>query len=242
MKRETSRVQFGTTELAYTIERRPARSRSVSIRIEGPREIVVFAPTATPKAKLDTIVRAKATWILKRLRATTDRPPAPEGKELVSGETFLYAGRQRRLRVVASMTERVVLEDRFLVVYVRAGRHGSKGRVRALLVEWFRARAEQRLTRLVQRWAPRIDVEPKDCVVVEQRRRWGSCTPDGVVRLNWRIVGASPRLMEYVVAHELVHLQHADHTPAFWRRLGEAMPDYEARRERLREVGADLVW
>jgi hypothetical protein len=50
------------------------------------------------------------------------------------------------------------------------------------------------------------------------------------------------RLVDYVVAHELVHLVHADHTVAFWKRLGRAMPDYEARRERLREVGRGYEW
>jgi predicted metal-dependent hydrolase len=56
------------------------------------------------------------------------------------------------------------------------------------------------------------------------------------------VVGASKRLVEYVVAHELVHLRHPEHGPAFWRRLGAAMPDFEARRAQLRAVGPRLVW
>ena len=63
-----------------------------------------------------------------------------------------------------------------------------------------------------------------------------------MLRLNWRIVGASTRVIEYVVAHELTHLRYPDHTRAFWSSLGRAMPDYEVRRERLRKVGLVLVW
>ena len=100
----------------------------------------------------------------------------------------------------------------------------------------------KRLLPIVPAWASRVGAEPTRVRIVEQHGHWGSCSPAGELRLNWRVVGASKRLVEYVVAHELVHLVHADHTPAFWRRLGEVMPDYESRRARLREVGEPLVW
>ena len=71
---------------------------------------------------------------------------------------------------------------------------------------------------------------------------WGSCDTKGVLRLNWRIVQAPKRLIEYVVAHEIVHVLHADHGRAFWAALGRVMPDYEARRDELRKLGPSLEW
>jgi hypothetical protein len=62
------------------------------------------------------------------------------------------------------------------------------------------------------------------------------------VRFNWRIIQAPVRLVDYVVAHELVHLRHPDHTEAFWAALGKVMPDHEKRKNDLRRVGARLVW
>ena len=59
---------------------------------------------------------------------------------------------------------------------------------------------------------------------------------------NWRIVQAPTRLIDYVVAHELVHLVYPDHTRDFWATLGREMPDYEARREALRRLGRQVVW
>lgn len=91
-------------------------------------------------------------------------------------------------------------------------------------------------------WAERTGVSPSKVSIASQRRRWGSCLPSGEVRLNWRIVGAGKRLVEYVVAHELTHLRHPDHTPAFWRALGSVMPDFEVRRAQLRDIGPRLVW
>ena len=81
--------------------------------------------------------------------------------------------------------------------------------------------------------------EPK-VILAAQQKRWESCTAGGVVRLNWRIVQAPLSLIDYVVAHELVHLRHHEHSPAFWRALAVVMPEYEVRRQALREVGAAL--
>ena len=64
----------------------------------------------------------------------------------------------------------------------------------------------------------------------------------GILRLNWRIIQAPLRLVDYVVAHELVHLRFANHTPGFWAALGAGMRDYEDRREALRRMGREWVW
>jgi predicted metal-dependent hydrolase len=95
---------------------------------------------------------------------------------------------------------------------------------------------------LVARWAARFDVRPASVLVREAPKRWGSCDARGNLRLNWRVVQATPRLIDYVVTHELVHLRHQHHTAAFWATLGRVMPDYEQRRADLRRAGASLLW
>jgi predicted metal-dependent hydrolase len=79
-------------------------------------------------------------------------------------------------------------------------------------------------------------------VIRNQQRRWACCDARGTLRVNWRIVQAPMRLVDYVVAHELVHLRHKQHSKAFWAVLGRAMPDYERRREDLRRIGTKLEW
>jgi len=91
-------------------------------------------------------------------------------------------------------------------------------------------------------WATKLDVPFPRLLIREPKKRWGSCHPSGIVRLNWRILQAPLRLVDYVVAHELCHLLHEGHGRAFWATLGHAMPDYEARRARLTELGARLIW
>jgi predicted metal-dependent hydrolase len=88
----------------------------------------------------------------------------------------------------------------------------------------------------------RIGVTPKTVLIREPKQRWGSCDANGALRLNWRIIQASPKLIDYVIAHELIHINHPNHSPTFWSNLGRVMPDYEQRREMLRKIGAGLVW
>jgi predicted metal-dependent hydrolase len=239
---ERSAVQWGGTRIGYSI-RRSQRRGTVSIAVDPEQGVLVTAPKVVAVARLDGVVRRKARWIVERMRDRTvlERPSA---KEFVSGETFRYLGRSYRLRVREGLSETVALRAGWLQVTTPRDRGdvGAPARVRTLLAAWYRRHAAERLPEIVSRWASRLTVEPRSILVREAPKRWGSCDTQGNLRLNWRVVQAPPRLIEYVVAHELVHLRHEHHTAAFWAALGRVMPDYESRREDLRRVGGAFLW
>ena len=206
--------------------------------------LLVTAPGTTPVARLDAVVRTKAKWVTERLKRSSDIPPPLPGREFVSGETFMYLGRQVRLRVGRHEGPAPIrLHGGWLELPI-PGDLGPAHRsryARAAMVDWYRRLAAIRFPRLVEAWAAKADLRFKKVVVTEQAKRWGSCS-DGTLRLNWRIIQAPKSLVDYVVAHEVVHLAHEHHGPAFWSALGRLMPDYEARKARLKEVGPRLVW
>jgi predicted metal-dependent hydrolase len=108
------------------------------------------------------------------------------------------------------------------------------------LVRWYVERAQQMVEASVARWAAIIERWPRRVLVRNQRQRWGSCSPDGTVRFNWRLIMLEPALTDYVVAHELAHLEVPNHGPDFWRTVARMLPDYVARRKRIREAAATL--
>lgn len=240
----TSEILFGTTRIVYGVERSSRRRKTVAVAVEADGEVRVRAPLEVPTAKIDAIVRKKARWILERRRRQEDLPPAPERREMVSGETFLYLGRQYRLKVLPGESAPARLRGAWLEVGGGAGLTGEErtAEVRRRLVAWYRFHAAHRLPERVTELWPLVGVEPAGVWIREPRRRWASCDARGGLRFNWRIVQAPRRLVDYVVVHELVHLVHAEHGPEFWAALGHAMPDYEARREALRHLGRRLVW
>ncbi len=105
---------------------------------------------------------------------------------------------------------------------------------------WYRARAAVRLRARVSRFAPLLGVAPSAVLVRDERQRWGSCSPDGVLRFNWRIVMAPPALFDYVVIHELAHLRVRSHRAGYWAIVAQAAPDHRLRHERLRALGPSL--
>lgn len=249
MSAERSTVLFGSSSIDFTI-RRSNRRATVSIAVEPNGKVVVTAPADTTVARLEGLVRKKALWILERRRQRDQLGPLPAAREFVSGETFRYLGRQYRLKVesTSDLDSSDVGPVRLLGGYLhipvprRVSTADQSARARGALVAWYRAKAADYLPDKLAVWAPRVGVPVPRLLVTEPPKRWGSASRTGVVRVNWRAIQAPPALIDYIVAHELVHLRHDDHSRAFWQALGRIMPDYEARKDKLRGLGPELEW
>jgi len=238
---ESSSVQFGRKVIPFQVQR-STRRRTVAITVDPAGGVLLTAPADTSIARLDDVVHSKATWILERLRRVGRVEPAPPAREFVSGESFRYLGRQYRLKVVRR-AEAVAarLERGWLVVPIARGADQGAA-VRAALVDWYMAHARRRLPERVELWHTKVGVELPRVVVRAQKKRWGSCDAKGNLRLNWRIIQAPMRLVDYVIVHELAHRVEENHTPAFWALVGRVLPDADKRREALRQLGAKLEW
>lgn len=75
----------------------------------------------------------------------------------------------------------------------------------------------------------------------DQKTRWGSCSSKGTLSFNWRLMLAPPAILDYVVVHELCHLTHMDHSPAFWQAVEKVYPDYRNARKWLKDHGSELI-
>ena len=238
---ETSAVTWGGTELSYAIRRSARRKKTIAVTVDPAGSILVVAPERVGTDRLDTIVGRKAEWIARRVRRAESHAPLLSPREFVSGESVRYLGRHYRLKVDAGETGSAKPRGGWLHVAAPGG-SGDAARVRAGLVSWFRLRAAERLPERVEAWHAKAGVPMPRVEVVSQAKRWGSCDQAGTIRLNWRIIQAPMRLVDYVVVHELVHLRHRGHGRDYWQAVGRVMPDYERRRRDLRERGAFLVW
>jgi predicted metal-dependent hydrolase len=103
-------------------------------------------------------------------------------------------------------------------------------------------RAKKSLTESVEAWRRRLRCKkPRRIVVKDQRSRWGSCSADGTLRFNWRIVMAEPDLIDYLAVHEMLHMRIRSHSPRFHAALANVMPDYRERERRLNEFGRQMA-
>ena len=239
--REKSVVAWGNTQLPYTIRRSARRRKTVSVSVDASGSVLLAAPAGFATQELDAVVRRKAAWIDRQVRRAKSQGSPPSAREFVSGESVLYLGRHYRLKVCPHGDATAKLRGRWL--HVPAGERGYEpDHVRAALTAWLRHRAEERLPERVEAWCIKVGVSMPPVLVTGQRKRWGSCDQRGTVRLNWRIIQAPMRLVDYVVVHELVHLRHRGHGREYWQAVGRVLPDYDRRREELRELGGRLTW
>lgn len=219
-------------DLAYTIKR-SAKRRKLTITVERDRSVVVHAPEGMSEDKIRDVVESKRQWIYvkKGHPQKYHALPHPPGKELVSGESALYFGRQYRIEVVKSGVSEVRFAQRFFIPAIQ----GEK-RVEALR-EWFIGKAKEKIVPRVRIHARALGVDISAIKIVDNRFRWGSCTLNDNVNLNWRLIKAPMFVIDYVIVHELAHLIEANHTPRFWNIVRAQAPTMEKAKAWLKENG-----
>lgn len=232
---ETGSVKFGNTTIDYSIHRSQRRKKTISISVDGDG-VKVTTPIHTDDGSLQQLVYNKAPWICDRLTRIQQLLEAtPQPKQFVSGESIRYLGRQYRLQRIDESTE-VRLRGRFLEIPDL----GDRDLIRQQLIDWYVQKATEKLPVRVELYSKRFGLPIPPIFIRNQRKCWGSCNSKGELRFNWKIIMASIRLIDYVVAHELCHLEHLNHSKTFWHRLGLIMPDYSQRKERLAKLGVLL--
>lgn len=228
-------VYFGSSEIKYSLTERPRRDLAITVHPD--LRVTVVSPPGRSLEKVDARVRARAPWIFRQQLRFRDLHPLPTPKRYVAGETHRYLGRQYRLRVVASSLESVRIERPFLVVSTKDRSNRS---IRRLLDTWYRGRADELLEAYFDIFVnrnPMFKALVRGVRVRRMERRWGSCSPNGVITLNPMLIHCSPAGIEYVIAHELCHRRVMNHGAAFEHLLTRLMPDWASRKERLNRLG-----
>ena len=210
-----------------------ARRQTLELSVERDGALVVRAPVRASRDRLEAFVREKQAWAYRKLAAKEAIRPLLPAKEFVSGEGFSYLGRSYRLLLVAAQRTPLRLEaGRFRLLRSEA-RHG-----RAHFIRWYTEHGKVWLRPRVAAWARRVDVEPAGVEVRDLGYRWASCGRKGALNFNWSTILLPPSVVDYLIVHELIHLSDRNHTPAFWKSVERAMPDFARRRAWLAEWGA----
>ncbi len=225
-------VQFDGRLIPYSLTRKDRRNLRVIVNPD--LSVIVYAPCRAKLREIEAAVSKKARWIARTLDKVATYHPLPAPKQYISGETFVYLGRQYRLKVVNGAQGSAKLIGRHLRVYVADCQ--SREKVRRLVEQWYREHASVTFDRyLAQCYAVASRhgaTEPTLCVR-KMKRRWGSCSESGRITLNVSLVQAPVHCIEYVIMHELCHLCHHNHSPAFYGLLTRCLPDWRSRKDAL---------
>lgn len=112
--------------------------------------------------------------------------------------------------------------------------------VQGALTDWYRAHALEKLQEKMERFSQAVGVTPSSVGIKTFKGRWGSCSTKGNLLLNWKVIIAPNRIVDYVVVHELCHLHEHNHSPRFWQHVARVIPDYVECRQWLKASGKRL--
>ena len=219
---------------------RSERMKTARIRVDD-GVVWITIPESLPLQQIREILDSKHRWIQEQLLQQQKKAAPLTVREMQSGEAFPYLGRHYRLKLVTGDVSPVKLKSGQLIVCLPALMQTAP-MIRSQLVSWFKQQAQLRCTEKVTRFAHIIGVQPATLRIKEFKSRWGNCTANGEIQLNWRIIMAPHSVVNYVVVHELCHLKHPDHSPSYWNAVQHVIPDYLECQTWLREPGNHIVF
>lgn len=221
------RLQYGSREVSYTVERRERTTLEISVYPDC--EVEVVAPMAATDDAIEKRVRKRLRWITRQQRAFENFFPKPSPREYVSGESWLYQGRQYRLKALQAEDDAPKVALRRPFIAVEAARPKDPAEVKRLLDAWYRKRAEERLSARYEVCSEQIKaygIDAPEMSVKVMPKRWGSYTPAGRILLNPELVKAPTECIDYVILHELCHAKHRHHDRSFYKLLHRVAPDW----------------
>jgi predicted metal-dependent hydrolase len=217
---------------------RSSKRKTAAIKIQKGK-VFVMVPAGLSLSAIESLVAKKNRWIKEKL-ALQNEIIAVKPKAFVSGETFSYLGRHHPLKIEAGLYPLIKLHQDELVVSVRDQSADNAQAIKQLLIKWYKQQAEVELREKTERFSLIIGVKPSSVTIKTFKSRWGSCSITAGIQYNWKIIIAPAPVVDYVVIHELCHILHHNHSPAFWSAVGRYCPDYRGCGKWLKMNGARL--
>jgi predicted metal-dependent hydrolase len=213
---------------------------TTDIIIERDGTICVRPPIAMTPEQVDSIVENKRMWIYRNLAEWRELNAMRTVREYRSGESFLYLGRNYRLAFDdCQSTPLVFKESRFYINRLLI-QHNGESAVKDAFIEFYLQKGRERIQKRVAYFAPKVGVQAGKISVKELGFRWAYCSSNGNIVFHWKCMMAPPKIIDYIIVHELCHLHKRDHSVAFWNEVDKVLPDYIERKEWLRINGVAL--
>jgi len=233
-------LQLGRHNLEYALRRSTRRSIGFMIDDDGLR---VTAPRRISLAEIDNAIRAKQGWILSKLHERRERsaqrlqrPPVA----WIDGAALPYLGGQVTLRLHQAARHRASFNRESGELHIWLTPVSTELQLKEKVRSWLQQEAKRLFAERLDLYAARLDVTFHSFALSSAGTRWGSCTVQRKIRLNWRLIHFALPLIDYVVAHELSHLLEMNHSARFWATVESIYPDYDGAKQALRKRSQEL--
>lgn len=234
------RLHFGEHTLDYTLLRSKRRSIGFLISDDGLR---VTAPKWVTLGDIEVAIREKKRWIFTKLSEYRDRSTRRMQPQMQwrDGETLPYMGRSITLRIHATQKAGIHFDDASDQLIVCLPADAGEQQLKDRVLGWLQLEAKRVFGERLPIYAKKLGVTYQSFALSSATTQWGSCTSEGKIRLNWRLMHFALPLIDYVIAHELSHLREMNHSPRFWATVQSIFPEFETARKTLRDSAQETL-
>lgn len=234
------RIQLGEHALDYALLRSKRRSIGFLIGDDGLR---ITAPKWVTIGEIENAIREKQRWIFTKLNERHERSARRLQPQMqwCDGATLPYLGQDVTLRIRAGQSAGIAYQDESQELIISLPADAGEQQLKDRVQGWLQARAKEIFAERLPIYAAKLGVTYQSFALSSATTQWGSCTADGRIRLNWRLMHFSLPLIDYVVAHELSHLREMNHSPRFWATVQSIFPEFETAKKALRDSAPETL-
>ncbi len=210
---------------------RSSRRKTIAIQISQDIEVRVFAPRFVSEKEIVDFIHQKAFWITEKV-CDFEKRFSKKKKSYFDGDEFLFLGTKHRLHYCMSSGKRIKIDfspDGWKVHVPKImSQKDICSNIKESLARWYQKEAKEILASRIFRLARQMKVSPSKVAVRTQKKIWGSCHyyKKGI-NLNWKIIMAPFEVIDYIIVHELVHLEVPNHSRKFWNKVKNILPSYK---------------
>ncbi|GLI38694.1 M48 family metallopeptidase [Geobacter hydrogenophilus] len=225
-------VTYGNHDIDFKVEF--VARKTLEIAVQPDSRVLIKAPLGTSFEEVRKRVVKRAWWIKRQQDYFQQFKPRTPVRCYVGGETHLYLGRRYRLKIGRGDCCGVkLIRGHF---HVGIPESAGSDKVKEILDRWYARKATEKFTESFNRcWhglAKNSGTKPR-LQVRRMKKRWGSLSRGGTLTVNTDLIRAPRECIDYVITHELCHVQFHNHSPAFYDLLEKVMPDWERRKQKL---------
>ena len=214
---------------------RSARKKSMHIVIERDGTVSVQVPENIAYERILSILQAKEYEIHKKLLYWKELNKEQIERPFVAGQSFMYLGKNYNLQIVTGQKSHLIFKDgKFLL-------SDQSASPRDAFVKFYKKQAKLKIQERLLLYQDTVNKMPGKVEIRELPTRWASCTPTGNIYFNWRCVMAPMVVLDYLIIHELVHLEHPNHSRAFWDKVSILCPNYQQQETWLKRNGVRMT-
>lgn len=211
------------------------RRKTVSIFIERDGSVRVLAPASATDEKIEAAIKSKEYLIFTKLAKWKELNQGKVKREYVNGQSFLYLGRNYRLKLTENQDIALKIKGGFFLLDKKYLPQAEK-----VFKKFYKEKALLKIQERIKVYEDKFSIKPTSIKVLELRNRWASCTSTKGLNFNWKCVMAPVAVLDYIIMHEMVHLKYPNHSADFWNELDKKMPNFREQENWLKRNGVKM--